>query len=127
MDTSPGHALAGEKPAQQTMMGLRRRAVPGAGPGVSGRGRLRAGRIVLLSLWLDVIMAGPEVAEQDARNPYLGARGLAEAGRRWFLLTIWPGHQSTTSVVDVITVGHTCSARRELAAQRPHRSPRKAA
>jgi acetyl esterase/lipase len=41
------------------------------------------GRIVLVSPWLDVTMSHPEVAEQDARDPYLGAKGLAEAGRRY--------------------------------------------
>lgn len=40
-------------------------------------------RMVLISPWLDLTMSDPSVAGQDRKDPYLGARGLAEAGR-WY-------------------------------------------
>lgn len=77
--------LAGERPARRILMG----DSAGGGLCVALAQRFRAddhpqpGRIVLLSPWLDVTMTGPQVLEQDARDPYLGAAGLAEAGRRY--------------------------------------------
>jgi monoterpene epsilon-lactone hydrolase len=40
-------------------------------------------RIVLISPWLDVTMSDPTIPELDRRDPYLGASGLADAGRRY--------------------------------------------
>lgn len=77
--------LADEEPARRILMG------DSAGGGLClalaqwlrDEGHPQPGRIVLLSPWLDVTMNGPQVAEQDARDPYLAAPGLAEAGRRY--------------------------------------------
>ena len=46
-------------------------------------GHPQPARIVLISPWLDVTMTEPRLEHQDARDPYLGATGLAEAGRRY--------------------------------------------
>lgn len=48
-----------------------------------GEGLPQPGRLVLISPWLDLTMTDPSVATQDRRDPYLGARGLAAAGR-WY-------------------------------------------
>jgi monoterpene epsilon-lactone hydrolase len=44
-------------------------------------GRPQPKEIVLLSPWLDVTMTDPALPALDARDPYLGVAGLAEAGR----------------------------------------------
>jgi acetyl esterase/lipase len=77
--------LACEPPNRRVLMG------DSAGGGMSlalaqrfhAEGHPQPGQLVLLSPWLDVTMTGASVAEQDRRDPYLGASGLARAGR-WY-------------------------------------------
>lgn len=76
-------ALLGDDPARRVLMG------DSAGAGLSlalaqafrDEGHPQPARIVLISPWLDVTMTDPSVPDFDRRDPYLGASGLAEAGR----------------------------------------------
>jgi monoterpene epsilon-lactone hydrolase len=46
-------------------------------------GHPQPARVIMISPWLDVTMTDPAVPQLDRRDPYLGAFGLADAGRRY--------------------------------------------
>lgn len=77
--------LGREDPRHRVLMG------DSAGGGLSlvlaqqfrDENRPQPAAMVLISPWLDVTMTHPAVPRLDRRDPYLGASGLADAGRRY--------------------------------------------
>ncbi|MFE1440172.1 alpha/beta hydrolase fold domain-containing protein [Streptomyces sp. NPDC058739] len=50
---------------------------------VAAAGRMRPGRIILISPWLDLTLSDPAIAELGAKDPWLAQEGLIAAGHTW--------------------------------------------
>ncbi|MFF7476053.1 alpha/beta hydrolase fold domain-containing protein [Streptomyces sp. NPDC008092] len=50
---------------------------------LAGAGLPQPGRLVLISPWLDLALANPDIPEVEARDPWLTTTGLLRAGRSW--------------------------------------------